>query len=69
MTQFDVSLVHRLADQLEGVAVSMKSHVNNPDGLQNELQRVASIVNSLQELVKVTDANGANPVVQDNRVR
>lgn len=35
MTQFDVGLVHRLADQMEGLASNIKKHVNTP----NELAR------------------------------
>ncbi|QQE73382.1 hypothetical protein KDJ56_15885 [Brevibacillus composti] len=69
MASFDVGLVHRLAEQLEGLAQGMKQRVNSPDELQDDVNRMTSILNSLQTLAKEAKNSGSNPMVHENDVR
>lgn len=69
MASFDVGLVHRLAEQLEGLAQGMKQRVNSPDELQDDVNRMTSILNSLQTLAKEAKNSGSNPMVNENDVR
>ncbi|WP_134703581.1 hypothetical protein [Ammoniphilus sp. YIM 78166] len=68
MKPFDISLIHRLADQLEGIAKDIKEHVNSPDELQADIQRISSITGSLESQAQAKKA-GSNPSLTDNNVR
>ncbi|RXT15351.1 hypothetical protein [Ammoniphilus sp. CFH 90114] len=68
MQNFDVSLIHRLADQLEGIAKDIKEHVNSPDELENDLVRINSIAGSLQSQAQAKKM-GSNPSIVNNNVR
>lgn len=69
MSQFQVSLVHRLADDLENVAKNMKEHVNTPVELQDDITKINSILGSLQSHVQATANSGANPLIEENNVK
>lgn len=69
MSQFEVSLIHRLADDLENVAKSMKQQVNSPTELQHEISKINSIVGSLQNQLKAANQSEMNPLIDDNQVR
>lgn len=69
MTQFQVSLVHRLADDLENVAKNIKEHVNTPVELQDDITKINSILGSLQSQVQATVNSGINPLVEQNNVK
>ncbi len=68
MKQFDISLIHRLADQLEGIAKDIKEHVNSPDELKADIQRISSITGSLESQAQAGNA-GSNPSLTNNNVR
>lgn len=69
MNQFDVSIVHRLSDDLENVAKSMKERVNTPVELQDEITQINSILGSLQSLITSAKNAGTNPLVEENRIK
>ncbi|MGF9909682.1 hypothetical protein [Brevibacillus porteri] len=68
MTQFDVGLVHRLADQMEGLALDIKKHVNSPYELNEDVKRMTSILNSFQTITQASNS-GTNPIAKENDVR
>ncbi|MGG1659736.1 hypothetical protein [Brevibacillus sp. NRS-1366] len=69
MTQFDVGLIHRLADQMEGLAFTIKKHVNSPDELSEDIKQMTSILNSFQTLTKASENSGTHPIAKENDVR
>ncbi|GAB7389280.1 hypothetical protein BSNK01_31180 [Bacillaceae bacterium] len=69
MNQFDVSIVHRLADDLENVAKSIKDRANTPVELQDEITKINRILGSLQSHVQSTREGGTNPLIEENTVR
>ncbi|WP_409179012.1 hypothetical protein [Brevibacillus fortis] len=69
MTQFDVGLIHRLADQMEGLSSNIKKHVNSPDELSDDLQQLTSILNSFQTLTQASKNSGSYPIATENDVR
>ncbi|MGE5703679.1 MAG: hypothetical protein ACM32O_14230 [Clostridia bacterium] len=69
MAQFNVGLVHRLADQMENLAINIKKHVNSPDELNEDIKQMTSLLNSFQTLSKASESSGAYPIAKDNDVR
>ncbi|NRR00976.1 hypothetical protein HP570_01835 [Brevibacillus sp. RS1.1] len=69
MTQFDVGLVHRLANQMEGLASNIKKHVNSPNELSEDIKQMKSILNGFQSLTNSSENSGTYPIVKDNDVR
>jgi len=68
VAQFDVGMVHRLADQMEGIALDIKKHVNSPDELSQDIKRMTSVLESFQTLAQKASNSGSNPVVNQNDV-
>jgi hypothetical protein len=68
MTQFDVGLIHRLADQMEGLASAIKRHVNSPNELSEDIKQMTSILNSFQTLTQASENSGSHPIVKENDV-
>ncbi|WCK54051.1 hypothetical protein PP175_22500 [Aneurinibacillus sp. Ricciae_BoGa-3] len=66
---FDISLVHRLADQLETTAQSLKKTVNSPSEMQTHMDRLHSIVGSMETLIGQAQKAGANPVSNRGDIR
>ncbi|MBN6186849.1 hypothetical protein JQN58_07555 [Aneurinibacillus sp. BA2021] len=66
---FDVSLAHRLADQVIECATSMKEKVQSPVQVQEHLIRLSSLVNSLHSLTNEPSKNTMNPINDDGDIR
>ncbi|GIO08554.1 hypothetical protein J31TS6_45820 [Brevibacillus reuszeri] len=69
MTLFDVGLVHRLADQMEGLASNIKKHVNSPNELSEDIKQMKSILNSFQTITNSSENSGTYPIANNNDVR
>lgn len=57
---FDVSLVSRVSEEIGHSARRLKEHVNSPNELIVELQKIESSINSLKNLTEGIDAAGMN---------
>ncbi|WP_166245477.1 hypothetical protein [Paenibacillus turpanensis] len=60
MNPFDVSMVNRVAKEIEESGRRMQQIVNSPTELTAELNKVQSSLNSLQSLTQADRAAGAN---------
>lgn len=69
MTQFDVGLVHRLADQMESLALHIKKNVNSPDQLSENIKQMTSLLNSFQTLSNASESSRAYPILEDDAQR
>ncbi|WP_047150335.1 hypothetical protein [Aneurinibacillus tyrosinisolvens] len=66
---FDVTLTHRLAEQLEQSAKSLKTNVTSPGEVQQHLEKINSIMGSLQSLTQQAGQSGMNPVNDNGDIR
>ena len=68
-SQFDITLAHRLADQLEDCARSLKAKAQTPGQVQQHLVRLTSLVNSLHTMTQEAEEGGMNPINDDGDIR
>ena len=64
--QFDVSLVNRVAKEIEESGRRMQDFVNSPLELSAEIHKIQSSLNSIQSLTQVDQAAGANANTAQN---
>ncbi|GEN32901.1 hypothetical protein [Aneurinibacillus danicus] len=67
--QFDITLAHRLADQLVECATSLKETAQSPGQVQQHLVRLTSIVDSLHSLTDKAKEAGMNPLNDNGDIR
>jgi hypothetical protein len=67
--QFDITLAHRMADQLIECATSIKENAQSPGQVHQHLVRLTSIVNSLHSLTHEAEGAGMNPINDDGDIR
>jgi hypothetical protein len=58
--QYDVALVSRVSEEIEGSARRLKQNANTPDELKMEIQKIESSLDSLKSLNQTTAKAGAN---------
>ncbi|WCN38234.1 hypothetical protein [Aneurinibacillus uraniidurans] len=61
-SQFDITLAHRLADQLSNCAQSLKAEVQTPEQMQQHLDRINSLINSLHTMMQEVEEDTGNPI-------
>ncbi|ERI08101.1 hypothetical protein [Aneurinibacillus aneurinilyticus] len=66
---FDITLTHRLADQLVECATSMKEKAQSPGQVQQHVVRLTSIIDSLHSLAKEAEEAGMNPINDHGDIR
>ncbi|CEH31257.1 hypothetical protein AM501_10240 [Aneurinibacillus migulanus] len=66
---FDITLTHRLADQLVECATSLKEKAQSPDQVQQHLVRLTSIMDSLHSLSHEAGEAGMNPINDRGDIR
>ncbi|AMA71842.1 MULTISPECIES: hypothetical protein [Aneurinibacillus] len=66
---FDITLAHRLADQLIECATSLKEKTQSPEQVQQHLVRLTSIINSLHSLANGAEEAGMNPIYNRGDIR
>jgi uncharacterized phage infection (PIP) family protein YhgE len=69
MNQFNMMGLHRFAEQLEEIAQEMKSNGNTPEELQHGIEKIRSIMNSMETQVNQARELGSNPRVTENEIR
>lgn len=61
---FDVGLVNRICSDIENTAKSLKQHVNSPNELTKEIQRIESNLESLRSMSQKIQGAGSNADAQ-----
>jgi hypothetical protein len=58
--QFDVGLISRVSNEIKESANRLQQHVNSPNELNMEIQKIESSINSLKNLSESAAPAGAN---------
>jgi hypothetical protein len=58
--QFDVTLIERVAKEIEESGKRLQEYVNSPNELTSDLQKIQSSLNSLESLVRNSAGAGTN---------